>query len=49
MIRDIEGLTLEKYVEEIVDACVEGVSGLGAKGDVLAVAEVRFPPQRAAA
>lgn len=44
LIRDVEGLTLGKYVEEIVDACVEGVSGLGAKGDVLAVAEVRFHP-----
>lgn len=41
LVKDVEGLTLEKYTEEIVDACVEGISGLGAKGDVLAVAEVR--------
>jgi regulator of nonsense transcripts 2 len=41
LVKDIDGLTLEKYTEEIVDACVEGISGLGAKGDVLAVAEVR--------
>jgi len=40
VLKDVEGLTLEKYAEEIVDACLEGVSGLGGKGDVFGVVEV---------
>lgn len=42
VLKDVEGLTLEKYAEEIVDACLEGVSGLGGKGDVFGVVEVSF-------
>lgn len=41
VLKDVEGLTLEKYAEEIVDASLEGVSTLGGKGDILVVAEVR--------
>lgn len=44
VLKDVEGLTLEKYAEEIVDACVEGVTGLGGKGDVFAVVEVSPAP-----
>ncbi|KAL7411066.1 armadillo-type protein [Mrakia frigida] len=40
VLKDVEGLTLEKYAEEIVDACLEGVSGLGGKGDVFGVVEI---------
>jgi hypothetical protein len=43
ILKDVEGLTLEKYAEEIVGACVEGIAGLGAKGDVFGVVEVRLP------
>lgn len=42
ILKEIDGLSLEKYAEEIVDACVEGVGGLGGKGDVGSVVEVRF-------
>jgi hypothetical protein len=40
VLKDVEGLTLTKYADELVDACLEGVVGLGGKGDVFVVAEV---------
>lgn len=42
VLKDIESLTLEKYVEEISSAVVEGIGRCKTEKDVWSAVEVRF-------
>jgi regulator of nonsense transcripts 2 len=43
IIKDIDALSLEKYVDEIVGACVEGIARCKTEKDVWSAVEVRVP------